>query len=207
MEKYRSIQPLQVKEGTIQKTATKTAKKVVSEWADKHLPVKVKTAFGEVTIDFKGINDSLSHGFGQKKLDAITSLPEGMKKAAFLGAIDDFQGKPLTNGYFCYPIEYKGERNVVFCRARRDVNINRLYIHEVYTEKEIMSIPLQTAAEFLNSKPHGGNALYKAILAGFFSHDKDKVDKGKENAYSYVIDEVTRELAESRPSRRCLRTS
>ena len=75
---------------------------------------------------------------------------------------------------------YQGERQVVFCRARRDVNSNKLYVHEVWTEDEIKDIPLQTAAKFLNSKPHGGNVLYKSILANFLNNS---------NTASKVVDE------------------
>lgn len=67
----------------------------------------------------------------QKKLNAITSLPEGMKVAAFIGEAKDFNGADIDNGYFCYPIMYQGEKQVVFCRARRDVNSNKIYVHEV----------------------------------------------------------------------------
>ena len=53
-------------------------------------------------------------------------------------------------------------------------------MHEVWTEDEIKDIPLQTAAKFLNSKPHGGNALYKSILANFLNNS---------NTASKVVDE------------------
>ena len=116
----------------------------------------------------------------QKKLNAITSLPEGMKVAAFIGEAKDFNGADIDNGYFCYPIMYQGEKQVVFCRARRDVNSNKIYVHEVWTEDEIRGIPLQTAAKFSNSKPHGGNTLYKSILADFLN---------KGNKCSKIVDE------------------
>lgn len=60
----------------------------------------------------------------------------------------------------------------MFCRVRRDMNSNKLYVYEVFAEDEIKGIPLQAAAKFLNSKPHGGNALYKSILANFLYDDK-----------------------------------
>lgn len=116
----------------------------------------------------------------QKKLNAITSLPEGMKVDAFIGEEKDFNGADIDNGYFCYPIMYQGEKQVVFCRARRDVNSNKIYVHEVWTEDEIKGIPLQTAAKFSNSKPHGGNPLYTSILADFLN---------KGNECSKIVDE------------------
>ena len=68
----------------------------------------------------------------------------------------------------------------MFCRARRDVNSDKIYVHEVWTEDEIKGIPLQTAAKFSNSKPHGGNTLYKSILADFLN---------KGNECSKIVDE------------------
>ena len=179
-QKYLNSAPIEVAEKQIVKSDGITARDAAMAWADVHLPVQVSTRFGIVEINRASVKDSLGHGFSQKKLDAITSLPEGMKSAAFIKAEKDFDGSDIDNGYFCYPIMYQGERQVVFCRARRDVNSNKLYVHEVWMEDEIKGIPLQTAAKFLNSKPHGGNALYKSILADFLNNS---------NTASKVVDE------------------
>ncbi len=103
-----------------------------------------------------------------------------MKVAAFIGEAQDFGGAVLYNGYFCYPMMYQGERQVVFCRVRRDMNSNKLYVHEVFTEDEIKDNSFQTVAQSLNSKPHGGNVLYKSILTDFLN---------KDNTVSKMVDE------------------
>ena len=179
-QKYLHTEPIAVAEGQIAKTEGSTAREAAMAWAAEHLPVQVMTRFGEVEINRASIKDSLGHGFSQKKLDAITSLPEGMAVAAFINEKKDFDGADIDNGYFCYPMMYQGERQVVFCRVRRDMNSNKLYVHEVFTEDEIKGIPLQAAAKFSNSKPHGGNVLYKSILTDFLN---------KDNAVSKVVDE------------------
>ena len=179
-QKYLNTAPINVTEKKITKSGGVTARDAAFAWADAYLPVQVSTRFGEVEINRTSVKDSLGHGFSQKKLDAITSLPEGMKVAAFIGEAKDFNGADIDNGYFCYPIMYQGEKQVVFCRARRDVNSNKIYVHEVWTEDEIRGIPLQTAAKFSNSKPHGGNTLYKSILADFLN---------KGNKCSKIVDE------------------
>ena len=68
---------------------------------------------------------------------------------------------------FAYPINYNGKRNYVFCRAMQDNNKNRLYVHEVFVADKLQNEgnTLQTAA----SQPHGGIALYKAILSNALS--------------------------------------
>ena len=179
-QKYLNTAPINVIEKKITKSGGVNARDAAFAWADVYLPVQVSTRFGEVEINRTSVKDSLGHGFSQKKLDAITSLPEGMKVAAFIGEAKDFDGADIDNGYFCYPIMYQGEKQVVFCRARRDVNSNKIYVHEVWTEDEIRGIPLQTAAKFSNSKPHGGNTLYKSILADFLN---------KGNKCSKIVDE------------------
>ena len=179
-QKYLNTEPIEVAEKKIMKSEGVTAMRAALQWAEQHLPVQVMTRFGEVEINRASIKDSLGHGYSQKKLDAITSLPEGMMVAAFIGETKDFDGADIDNGYFCYPMMYQGENQVVFCRVRRDMNSNKLYVHEVFTEDEIKDIPLQAAAKFLNSKPHGGNALYKSILTDFLN---------KDNTVSKVVDE------------------
>ena len=186
-QKYLNTAPINVTEKKITKSGGVTARDAAFAWADAYLPVQVSTRFGEVEINRTSVKDSLGHGFSQKKLDAITSLPEGMKVAAFIGEAKDFNGADIDNGYFCYPIMYQGEKQVVFCRARRDVNSNKIYVHEVWTEDEIRGIPLQTAAKFSNSKPHGGNTLYKSILADFLNKDNECSKIVDENGEPLVV--------------------
>ena len=179
-QKYLHTDPIEVAEKQIVKSEGVTAMEAAFQWAEQHLPVQVSTRFGTVEINRASIKDSLGHRFSQKKLDAITSLPDGMKVAAFIGEAQDFGGADLYNGYFCYPMMYQGERQVVFCRVRRDMNSNKLYVHEVFTEDEIKDNSFQTVAQSLNSKPHGGNVLYKSILTDFLN---------KDNTVSKVVDE------------------
>ena len=186
-QKYLNTAPINVTDKKITKSRGITARDAAMAWADVHLPVQVSTRFGVVEINRTSVKDSLGHGFSQKKLDAITSLPEGMKVAAFIGETKDFNGADIDNGYFCYPIMYQGEKQVVFCRARRDVNSNKIYVHEVWTEDEIRGIPLQTAAKFSNSKPHGGNTLYKSILADFLNKGNDCSKIVGENGEPLVV--------------------
>ena len=200
-QKYLHTRPIAVAERQIAKTESRTAREAAMAWVEQHLSVQVMTRFGEVEINRASIKDSLGHGFSQKKLDAITSLPEGMKVAAFIDEKKDFDGADIDNGYFCYPMMYQGEKQVVFCRVRRDMNSNKLYVHEVFTEDEIKDIPLQTAAKFLNSKPHGGNVLYKSILTDFLNKDNDVSKIVDENGEPLVVYHATlAEFTKFRPS-------
>ena len=97
------------------------------------------------------------------ELDAMTSLVDGFSNAVYFGTMPDSTRQDgVLNHYFAYPINYKGKRSYVFCRALHDNNTNRLYVHEVFVEDKIKKgNTLQTAA----SQPHGGISLYRDILA------------------------------------------
>ncbi len=57
-------------------------------------------------------------------------------------------------------------------------NTNRSYVHEVFVEENIKKgNTLQTAA----SKPHGGIALYRDILANVLDTSDSKVTQNSDN--------------------------
>ena len=172
---------IDVASGVIQKTADLSARKAAEKWWKENVdkPLVFNTEVGDVVIDEKSIKDSLAHRYNQAKLDSITSLPAGFGNSVYVGTISDFvrTRDNVQNHYFAYPINYDGQRSYVFCRAMQDTNKNRLYVHEVFVADKINEgNTLQTAA----SKPHGGIALYKEILANVLS--AAKIDNSSETA-------------------------
>ena len=170
--KLMSTTPVAVTKNTISKSGGVSAMTAARQWRGEHVGnsgITFSTEIGDVRIDSRSIKDSLSHGFSQKKLDAISSLPVGFGKATYLGSMRD-STRVGDNHYFAYPIEYGGERHYVFCRALQDTNRNRFYVHEVFVAGQIESGTLQTAAPI---ERHGGSALYKAILSNVLSAGKD----------------------------------
>ena len=167
-----SAKAIPVTAGQIKTTSENSARKEAEKWWQDHFaePVDFNTEIGEVRINLSSIKDSLAHGYGQPKLDAITSLAEGFPNAVYLGSMKDFvRDGNVMNHYFAYPIIYNGKRCYVFCRAMQDANTNRLYVHEVFVDNEIKKgNTLQTAA----SQPHGGIALYRDILSNVLSAAK-----------------------------------
>ena len=186
---------IDVASGVIQKTADLSARKAAEKWWSDNVeqPLVFNTEVGDVVIDEKSIKDSLAHRYNQAKLDSITSLPVGFGNSVYIGTISDFvrTRDNVQNHYFAYPINYDGQRNYVFCRAMQDTNKNRLYVHEVFVADKINEgNTLQTAA----SKPHGGIALYKEILANVLSAAKidNSSETAKENGEKFSLkDEKT----------------
>lgn len=186
---------IDVASGVIQKTADLSARKAAEKWWSDNVeqPLVFNTEVGDVVIDEKSIKDSLAHRYNQAKLDSITSLPVGFGNSVYIGTISDFvrTRDNVQNHYFAYPINYDGQRNYVLCRAMQDTNKNRLYVHEVFVADKINEgNTLQTAA----SKPHGGIALYKEILANVLSAAKidNSSETAKENSEKFSLkDEKT----------------
>lgn len=170
-EMLRNATAIDVEPNHIVSTKDKTARKAAEEWWDDNVGDAqwYETEAGEVEINRNSIESSLAHGYGQMKLDAITSLIDGFSNAVYLGTMPDSTHQDgVLNHYFAYPINYKGKRSYVFCRALHDNNTNRLYVHEVFVEDKIKKgNTLQTAA----SQPHGGISLYRDILANVLLSD------------------------------------
>ena len=172
-ERLLNAPTIEVSSNQIVKSPIMSARKASENWWRENIgkPLLFTTEIGTVEIDSKSIGDSLAHGYNQSKLDAITSLKDGFKNAVYLGSMPDFtRQEGVTNHYFAYPIMYDGKRNYVFCRAMQDNNKNRLYVHEVFLADNLQKEgnTLQTAA----FQPHGGIALYKAILTNVLSDAK-----------------------------------
>lgn len=172
-QKLINAPAIEVKSNQIVKTENMSARRVAEKWWNENVGDSLfyDTEVGKVEINENSIGSSLAHRYGQAKLDAITSLKDGFKNAVYLGTIPDFvRQEGVQNHYFAYPIIYNGKRNYVFCRAMQDANKNRLYVHEVFIADKLQNEgnTLQTAA----SQPHGGIALYKAILSDVLSTAK-----------------------------------
>ena len=171
----RNASAVDVEVGQIVSTPELSARKVAEKWWDANVPEPVfyDTEVGEVEINKNSVESSLAHRYSQAKLDAITSLVDGFENAVYLGTLPDGRERGVIDHYFAYPIEYKGKRNYVFCRVMQDANKNRLYVHEVFVAENIKKgDTLQTAA----SKPHGGIALYKDILANVLGETVTKTE-------------------------------
>ncbi len=114
-------------------------KRELVEWAKRSgFGGKYETEVGTVEIDFHTVKTSFGHPrWGEDKLHAIYTLEDGFKNAVYLGSLDDQVHGNMVNHYFAYKVDDGGTPKIVFCRAQEDINKNRLYLHEIYTEAEI----------------------------------------------------------------------
>lgn len=142
---------------------------------------------GEIIIDSQSIRSTMAHKYGPEKLDAITSLFDGFNNAVYITDMVDFENDAITYSYFVYPAEYDGERVYCLCRTKitKDEGAkNRLYIHEVFSDKQIKNSTLQAAAD--GSHQVRGKVLYLNLLKQVVdykgSNNSDNSKENKENS-------------------------
>ena len=138
--------------------------------------IDVQTRIGKVRVNRRSIKDSLTHFMYPAKFDTVTSLPEGLKIAAYIDSIPDVDGKDIMNHFLVYPIMYGGGKKYVVCRVREKFNVKKLYVHGVFSEEDIKKrgnalSQTQPPAERVQLR---GAALYDSIIADFFNADNGK---------------------------------
>ena len=173
-EKFARMQPIAASANFIHADTAAAARKLAITYWKKNYPngITIDTIIGCVDIDARSIKTSLFHGLVQGKLDAIPTLKEGMKRASYMGMLQDFDGRGNKNHYFLYKADFDGEENLIFCRVKENFGRNRLYIHEVIPTTQFVYAPQKS--DTLQSQPAGkshlqlrGIALYKYIIADF----------------------------------------
>ena len=188
-KRLEGTEALPATEDAITKREGVSARNAAMEWAEKNIPESkdVSTEIGDLIINKKSISDSLAHGFSQAKLDAIPTLLPAFEdgRATYIGSGKDVNGNPITDHYFAYPIDYKGNREYVFCRTREDQNTHRLYIHEVITGEDIKNG--QTLQSTAPEKPRTGLPLYRNIMSDVLG--------GKDTKNINTVQEKTEESA------------
>ncbi len=169
----------EVKRDLIQARDGKKVRQIAYEWVEENIKQPVKTQIGYVLFNGNTVQDSLAHGYGPDKLDAIPAIKDILGRGMYLGCEKDYSGATIINHYFAGKISFEGtEEKIVFCRLREaegDRAGKRFYVHEIFTEDEISKgLPSQTGTAVNNSKKTGGKPLYINILHNFFTVNEEK---------------------------------
>jgi hypothetical protein len=156
-----------VQSGIIKADESGTAIGNAKNWAKAHAQEIIRPDIGKVVFDEGGVRDSLSHKFGQRKLDAVTAIPAAIEKGKIVNISDDFEGKPIKNIILIAPIQIGAEKSFLCVRLVKNIgHDNRLRIHEVFDLGDIKNtaIPFQTPGADLTARPQRGIAIYINIL-------------------------------------------
>ncbi|MDR1869285.1 MAG: hypothetical protein LBQ82_04800 [Treponema sp.] len=159
---------IQVKERAIKTDENGTAIENAKKWAKSHAQEIIRLDIGKVVFDAGGVRNSLSHKFGQRKLDAVQAIPTAMEAGKVVSISDDINGKPKKNVILVAPIQIgNNEKSFLCIRLVRNIgNDNRLHIHEVFDVGDLKNtaIPFQTPGTDLTVRQRRGIAIYLNIL-------------------------------------------
>lgn len=199
LEQFKKSNVAQVKDNIVdipQKKIQERFRQILAK------PMFYNTPIGQIVIDKRSARKTNGHNYSQKKVDTLLTLQQDFANAVYIGSAQDYEGKALTNHYFAYPIEYGNnrEKDIVFCRVREDVNVNRLYVHEVFLLEEIEKgdTPQIAAASSLTDASHTnvsprGRTLARMILKKLYGNNPQNVSKiVDENGEPLVVYHGTR---------------
>ena len=158
---------IKVKSNVIRADQKGSAIKNARNWARLNEQNICRQDIGIVIFNESRVKDSLSHGFGQKKLDAIQAVPEVIKMGKIVEMSSDFYGKPKENIVIMAPIQIEKEISILATRIVKNIgNSNRFYVHEVLDIPRLnkKGNTIRPSALDLTARPQGGTALYINIL-------------------------------------------
>ena len=159
---------IQVEEGAIKADENGTAIGNAKRWAKNHSQEIMRYDIGKVIFNSGGVRNSLSHKFGQRKLDAVQAIPASIKAGMVINISDDFDGKPKKNVILVAPIQIGNNEKSFLCirLVKNTGNDIRLHIHEVFDIGDLKNtaIPFQTPGADLTAHPQRGIAIYLNIL-------------------------------------------
>lgn len=173
-----------VKPDSVPYDENKSVAALAKEWVENNPQGDANTVIGDVIINEKSAVHDLHHGAKEDsylKLQTLPAIKDILEKGTYLGYEKDYDGKPIDNHYFAGKIKYGDEEKIVFCRVRENAgDVNRFYVHEVFTEDE-----LKKEAATRTSNPSSlrltGKPLYQYILQDVLNVNEKK-DKAEEKA-------------------------
>jgi hypothetical protein len=159
---------IQVKERAIKADENGTVIENAKKWANIHSEEILRPDIGRVVFNSRGVRNSLSHKFSQRKLDAVLVIPASIKTGKVVSITDDLDGKPIKNIILAAPIRIGNNKRSFLCiRLLKNVgNDIRLHTHEVFDMNDLKNtaIPFQTPGTDLTVRPQRGIAIYLNIL-------------------------------------------
>lgn len=142
------------------------------KWIEGNPQGTVKTIIGDVEITRRGIRDDFSHVAFPDKLAVLPAIKAVLEIGAYLGEMQDLNGKNIMNYYFAAPVDIDGNNKIVFIRVRKKgTGLRRFYVHDIYTLDDIKKSGANKTTGTVHKAQNKGNApdLYKTILSRFLT--------------------------------------
>lgn len=145
---------------------------LVVNWAAKHFESVTKDGavmhpeLGEIKLDRRSAKDSLSHGYGKDKVQALYLLPEVLPKARVLHTESRKEGQ--TGYVLGAPVEIGGKAYVAAMVVTQHEGRTGLYVHEVVLREKLQSAintgaPAQSQGDIAQSSRGNPGAILSVL--------------------------------------------
>lgn len=146
---------------------------------------KVQTKeIGTVSVVASSFRDDKAHGLTRNKVISFKAIPEVLKEGR---VIDIYKptGKPYTRITIAAPITIGNEKYYVGVMVQKDNQSNRMYLHDIITEKATSSFNTEPAAQKSEGIRDEGHLfitsiLQKALNVNDSNQNNSTVKKSKE---------------------------
>lgn len=150
---------------------------LVVNWAAKHFESVTKDGavvhpeLGEIKLDRRSAKDSLSHGYGKDKVQALYLLPEVLPKARVLHTESRKEGQ--TGYVLGAPVEIGGKAYVAAMVVTQHEGRTGLYVHEVVLREKLQSAintgaPAQSQGDIAQSS-RGNPGAIRSVLERIYA--------------------------------------
>lgn len=144
-------------------------------WATDYFAEKVGGSvvhpeIGSVRLDRRGVKDTLSHGYGPAKVQALYLLPEVLPQAHVL-AVESRRDNEV--GYvLAAPVEIGGKHHILTAVVKRNANRTGLYVHEAFLTEKFREAII-TAVPSGDGRSRGQPGTIANIVAQVLNFNRD----------------------------------
>lgn len=154
---------------------------LVVNWAAKHFESATKDGavvhpeLGQIKLDRRSAKDSLSHGYGKDKVQALYLLPEVLPKARVLHTESRKEGQ--TGYVLGAPVEIGGKAYVAAMVVTQHEGRTGLYVHEVVLREKLQGAintgaPAQSQGDIAQSS-RGNPGAIRSVLERIYAVNPD----------------------------------
>ncbi|QSA97500.1 hypothetical protein [Methylococcus sp. EFPC2] len=164
----------------------------LAHWVGEHWKAKggvaESPALGKVALDYHAASSSIAHGMSAVKGQAFYLVPEAIEKGRVLGLLE--KSEPTDPDAFLIGAPVKiGERDYkLYVEVRRDVNMQRMYVHEAVLRRPLETFNYAAASSEKKAEP-------RIVLPGAIRTLAQSVADVNPDAVSKLVDENGEPLA------------
>jgi|GEM_PF-4494034 len=173
------------------------------DWAAKHFAdtttdgVVENAQLGEIGLNRRSVRDSLGHGYGKDKIQALYLLPQALPQAQVL-SIEE-RNHTETGYILGAPIEIGGKPFVMAMLIKRNEGGQKLYVHEVVLREKLQSA-INTAASAVSQKTgeltQDNSGAIRTVLEKIYT-----VNNQKDSRKYSIADSARERISEVTPAR------